>query len=84
MSNISFCHKVFKNCLLQMYQNASVCGKGLKLILRPEAQIRWGIQLFSIQYLSYYTTKPYNVGTCTQKILLSTHCVPIEYPLSTP
>ena len=29
LSNFSFCHGVFKSCLLQMCQNASIGGKGL-------------------------------------------------------
>ena len=42
-----------------------------------EVQIRRGLQLFSPQYLSYYPTKPYVVGTyknrLIEKILLSTY-----------
>ena len=29
LSNFSFCHNVFKSCLQQRRQKASVCGKGL-------------------------------------------------------
>ena len=29
LSNFSFCHNVFKSCLLQMLKNASSCGKRL-------------------------------------------------------
>ena len=30
VSNLVFCHPVFKSSLLQMHQNASTGGKGLK------------------------------------------------------
>ena len=30
LSNLSFCHDVFKSRLLQTRQSASICGKGLK------------------------------------------------------
>ena len=33
LNNFSFCHNVFKSCMLQRHQKASVCGKGLSMIL---------------------------------------------------
>ena len=49
-------------------------GKTSKWVRGPD---EGGIQLFSPQYLSYYSTYPYDVGTqnnrLTETILLSTH-----------
>ena len=56
--------------------NLLYVGKG------SEVQIRKSIQLFSLQYLSYYPTKPYAVGTkknrLNETILLSTHNIGLE------
>ena len=39
MSNFSVCHNVFKSCLLQRCQKASICGKGFMLsIMTSEMQ----------------------------------------------
>ena len=51
-----------------------------------EVQIRRGLQFFSTQYLSYYPTKPYIVGTrknrLTETILLSTHNIGLADKIS--
>ena len=54
---------------------------GIGLISPAEVQIRRSIQFFSQQYLSYYPTKPYDVGTQKNRletILLSTHNIGLE------
>ena len=44
------------------------------------AQIRRGLQLFTPKYLSYYPTKPYDMGTLKncETILLSAHNIRLE------
>ena len=44
-----------------------------------EVQIERGIQLFSPQYLSYYPTNPYDVGT-QKNHLTETNSFEFEYP----
>ena len=43
-------------------------GKFLFVCETSEVQIRRGLQLFSLQYLSYYPNKPYNVGTIMKQL----------------
>ena len=33
VSNFSYCHNIFKLCLLQRHQKASICEKGLKYLI---------------------------------------------------
>ena len=70
LSNFSFCYKVFKSCLLQWRQKASICGKGLTRGPQWSMLLTWHSRIFiaeQMQVALAECSKSYKFGWDTIK-----------------